>query len=88
MITISEHVPTWINHESTFESVPLSVVIKALERQYGLVFKGQSLSLDMEFSGGFPHNDMALALRLVFEPLKVSYKVENNRVVVIGERTR
>ncbi|MFY0598542.1 MAG: FecR family protein [Cyclobacteriaceae bacterium] len=72
--------PGWKNHESTFESLPLKYVLVALENQFNIQFDGAVLDQDLLFSGSFPHSDMELALKIVFEPLQVDYTIKDNTV--------
>ena len=65
--------PTWIDGESTFKSVPIKYVIKALEDQYNIKFDAASIDDTTIFSGSFPHNNLRVAYTTVFDALQIKY---------------
>tara|TARA_B110000090_G_scaffold112197_1_gene125330 strand:- start:1100 stop:2023 length:924 start_codon:yes stop_codon:yes gene_type:complete len=65
--------PTWIDGESTFKSVPIKYVITALEQQYNIKIDSESIDDSTIFSGGFPHNNLNIALITVFDALHINY---------------
>ena len=65
--------PMWFNGESTFKSVPLHYVIKALENQYNITFNTTNIDDSEVFTGGFPHQNLNIALKTVFETLNITY---------------
>ncbi|MGB0981055.1 MAG: FecR family protein [Winogradskyella sp.] len=71
--------PTWIDGESTFKSVPLRYVIKALENQYNITFNAEAINKTDVFTGSFPNNNLNIALKTVFETLSISYYENENR---------
>ncbi|WP_299128759.1 FecR family protein [uncultured Winogradskyella sp.] len=71
--------PTWIDGESTFRSVPLRYVIKALEDQYDITFDTKAINTKDIFTGSFPHNNFNIALKTVFETLNINYNEKENR---------
>ena len=66
--------PSWINGESRFINAPLERVIQELEIQYNIKFVYSELP-QIRFSGTFPHSDLKLALKIVFDPLDINYSV-------------
>ncbi|WP_299101443.1 FecR family protein [uncultured Winogradskyella sp.] len=71
--------PTWIEGESTFRSVPVKYVISALEKQYNITFNTIEIDDSVVFTGGFPHNNLKVALQTVFETLDIKYSEKENR---------
>ena len=71
--------PTWISGESTFKSVPVRYVISALESQYNLSFNADDIDDSTIFSGSFPHNNLNVALKTVFETLHIKYIEKEKR---------
>ncbi|WP_420578442.1 FecR family protein [Ekhidna sp.] len=76
--------PEWLEGKTTFESVPVSQVFAALKNQYEIQFEGASFNPNMTYSGTFPHDDLNLALKVVFASLELDYELKNNGIVVIS----
>jgi len=76
--------PTWIDGESTFKSVPLRYVIIALEDQYNISFDTIDINDADVFTGSFPHNNLNIALKTVFETLNITYNEKENRNIKLG----
>ncbi len=71
--------PAWMNGITRLQNVPLSEVFEAMERTLNLQIENQEPSIDtIRFTGAFPNNP-ELALKLVLEPLNISYSFEANR---------
>lgn len=75
----SDKIPTWIHGESTFKSVPLRYVIKALEDQYQINFDTNSINDSDIFTGSFPHDSLNIALKTVFETNNITYSEKEKR---------
>lgn len=71
--------PTWITGESTFKSVPIKYVISALEEQYNITFNTESIDGSVLFSGSFPHNNLNVALKTVFETMDIKFSEKEKR---------
>jgi ferric-dicitrate binding protein FerR (iron transport regulator) len=71
--------PTWVSGESTFKSVPIKYVITALEDQYNIKLDSESIDDATIFSGSFPHNNLNVALKTVFEALNIKYNEKEKR---------
>ena len=71
--------PTWIAGESTFKSVPIKYVILALEDQYNITFNAETIDNSTLFTGSFPHNNLNVALKTVFETLNIKYSEKEER---------
>lgn len=65
--------PTWIDGESTFKSVPLHYVIKALEAQYNITIDAKDIDATTIYTGSFTHKDLNTALKTVFKSLQIQY---------------
>lgn len=83
---ISNKLPTWINGESTFNSVPLAYVIKALEDNYNVSFDTKSIDNSEVFTGSFPHDSLSIALKTVFETLNITYSEKEKRNIKLRYR--
>lgn len=76
----------WNANESHYEAVPLEQVIADLERQFHIEIEAGNLNRDQLFTGSFGHNDKELAIRSVSVPLKLEYRFETDRKVVLYEK--
>ena len=72
--------PNWFKGESDFKSVPLKVVINELENQYKIKIKSDKIDALQLFTGSFSHQDLNIALKSVFLPMDIDYKIENKKV--------
>lgn len=75
--------PVWLTKESNFENVPLSLVLKEVERQYPVKISVEDINTDKRFTGSFTHKNIELALKSICEPLQLNYKINNNGAVTI-----
>ncbi len=78
--TISNEEPLWKNGESSFQSIALRYVVYSIENQYGIKVKSDQINLEQKFTGGYTHSDLKVALKTVFEPMKID-------VIFTGENT-
>lgn len=67
--------PSWINDESSFDNATLLDVIKELEIQYPIKVTSNNIDLNRRYSGSFSHKNLNLALRLICEPLNLSFEI-------------
>ncbi|WP_341214459.1 FecR family protein [uncultured Wocania sp.] len=72
--------PSWLAKESSFDNVPLWQVINELEIQYNIIIDASKVDVTKAFSGSFTHVDKNIALQSVTIPLKLSYKINGNKV--------
>jgi ferric-dicitrate binding protein FerR (iron transport regulator) len=75
----SERMPAWVHGESTFKSVPIRYVIKALEDKYNVAFNTEAIDDSETFTGSFPHDSLSIALKTVFETLNITYNEKEKR---------
>lgn len=77
--------PDWINGESSFKSVPLKYVLDELERQYKVTVKTQNVDLNQIFTGGFPNQNIEIALENITFPVNLNYVFNKNKNVITLE---
>lgn len=65
--------PSWLNHSSTFKSIPYSEVIAEFERQYNVSIEFENINDSQNFTGSFTHNDIEIALKSITLPLQLKY---------------
>lgn len=73
--------PSWIQQESSFNSIPLDQVIAELERQYDIKIKVEGVDTSKLFTGSFTHTDEKIALQAVTIPLKLSYRIQGKTII-------
>lgn len=71
--------PSWIKNESSFDNATLLSVIKELQRQYPIKVTTSNIDLNQRFSGSFSHENITLALRLLCEPLNLSFTIDKGK---------
>ena len=80
----TRNIASWREGESIFKSSPLSEVIQAITAQYEYDLKEANLDLTQRFTGSFIHDDIDKALRMVFLPMGISYKLDTqNKIILI-----
>lgn len=73
---------SWMTGESSFESTPLSEVIKSIENQYDIQVKNTGkIDLTQRFTGSFTHNNLQVALKTVFVPMKIDITFTNEKTI-------
>lgn len=75
--------PSWTKGESTFENLPLKEVVKALERHYKIHFEFKNIDLKQRFTGSFTHDNLELALKSVFYPMGIKYKLRGKKPILL-----
>jgi ferric-dicitrate binding protein FerR (iron transport regulator) len=78
--------PVWLSNESNFESAPLSLVLKELERQFPIKVTVGKVVPDHRFSGTFTHTSLELALQAICGPLHLNYEINKNGTVFINAK--
>ena len=73
--------PSWLNGESSFVSVPLKYVILELEKQYNIEIDAHRIDDSIIFTGSFSNKDLKLALVSVFKTMDIQYIKEKNGVL-------
>lgn len=72
--------PPWLQNESGFINAPLAQVIRTLESEFDLTIITGSINTDRRFTGSFPNHNLNLALKIVFEPLGITYQLKKDRL--------
>ena len=75
--------PSWQTGKSTFSNAELYVVLHELEIQYGISFSYEAQVVQGHFTGTFLHDNLELALKSVFVPMGIDYKVADDQKTVI-----
>ena len=70
--------PSWLNHKSTFKSIPYREVIAEFERQYNVSIEFDTINVSQNFTGSFTHNDIKIALKSITLPLQLKYSKTDN----------
>ncbi|MEX0291535.1 MAG: FecR family protein [Flavobacteriaceae bacterium] len=78
-------VPSWINNESTFKSIPLSYVLDEFQRQFNIKVETRNIDLDQLFTGTFSNTNVNLALQSISTPSQIKFKLEGNKVLIYAE---
>lgn len=71
-------VPTWIHDETSFRSVPYSVVLKEFERQYNVDITAPEAT-DLYFTGSFSNKDIETALKSITLPFRLKYRFTDGK---------
>ncbi|MBR9915960.1 MAG: DUF4974 domain-containing protein [Algicola sp.] len=70
--------PTWLNHKSSFKSIPFNQVVSEFERQYNVTIEVEQIDTSQSFTGSFTHNDIEIALKSITLPLQLKYSKTDN----------
>ncbi|EWH14950.1 anti-FecI sigma factor FecR [Cellulophaga geojensis KL-A] len=79
-------VPSWTLNESTFKSIPLEFVFNELQRQFNLTVNTKNVNTKQLYTGSFNNKDLDLALKSISIPSKISYTLEENKVLFYAEK--
>ncbi len=74
--------PSWLDARSTFNGVPLWVVLKELERQYDVTISADQISKEVLFNGAFTHTNIDQALKQITLPLELTYSINSNTITI------
>jgi transmembrane sensor len=77
--------PDWLNGESSFKSVPFSLVIDELERQYKVSVETVNIDTHQLFTGSFSNKNLEIALKAITIPVNSRYKINGNQIVISFE---
>ena len=78
-------IPSWLNNESTFKSLPYKEVIAEFERQYHVDITLVNIDTNQLFTGSFAHNNLEVALKAITLPLHVTYSKTNRTIILKRE---
>jgi ferric-dicitrate binding protein FerR (iron transport regulator) len=83
---ISAVEPSWKKGESSFKSVPLEYVIKALKNQYKITIDASKIDVNKRFTGSFTHKNLQVALQTVFVPMKIDVTFKDEKTVLLQKQ--
>ena len=70
-----KNVPSWMNNESHFNSLPFEQVIWEFERQYNTKVATSNVDTSQLFTGVFTHNNKEAALQSICFPLHLKFTI-------------
>jgi len=76
--------PSWLDNESSFQSVPFVQVIQEFERQYDVSVRANNVDLNQLFTGRFVHDDQALALQEISVPLNLTFELTKDKLIILS----
>nr|WP_297782604.1 FecR family protein [uncultured Allomuricauda sp.] len=79
--------PSWMNNESNFESIPLKYVFAELERQFNVKVSSKNIDINTLFTGSFNNTDLNMALKSISTPSQTQYKIEGDNVLFYAGNT-
>lgn len=79
------NVPSWMNAESSFKSIPLKYVLDEFERQHNIIVATKNVDLNQLYTGSFSNTNSDLALQSISTPSQIKFKFEGNKVLFYGE---
>ncbi|MCK0160592.1 FecR family protein [Allomuricauda sp. F6463D] len=80
-------IPSWMNNESSFESIPLKYVFAELERQFNIKVSSKNIDTNLLFTGSFNNTDLNMALKSISTPSKTNFNVEGDNVLFYAGNT-
>ena len=83
-VNVTDVAPSWINNESSFQSVPFSEVVRELEIQFNVSVTTNQVDLNQLFTGKFSHSDLSLALKSITLPLNLEYQIKDKQNIVLS----
>ena len=82
LLDINHEKPIWQSGFSKFTAEDVKAVFAELERQYDIKVDYPS-SLNREFSGNFPHNDLERAIKNICDPLNIGFTISTNQKTIV-----
>lgn len=79
--------PSWMDNESSFQSIPLKYVLAEFERQFNIEVKTKNIDAERLFTGTFNNNSIKLALESISIPSQISYTLGEDNVLFYAEDT-
>ncbi|MBR9855923.1 MAG: FecR family protein [Algicola sp.] len=80
-------IPSWMNNESSFESIPLKYVLAELERQFNIKVSTENIDTNLLFTGSFNNTDLNMALKSISTPSKTNFKIDGDNVLFYAGNT-
>lgn len=82
---LHDNAPSWLNKESSFNSIPLSFVLNEFQRQFNVHVETQNVNGDQLFTGTFSNTNIDLALQSISVPSQIKYKLEGDKVLFYAQ---
>ncbi|MBO0343345.1 MAG: FecR family protein [Bacteroidota bacterium] len=79
--------PSWMNNESSFESIPLKYVFAELERQFNIKVTTENIDTNLLFTGSFNNTDLNMALKSISTPSKTRFTIDGDNVLFYAGNT-
>ncbi|MEN8790420.1 MAG: FecR family protein [Flavobacteriaceae bacterium] len=73
----SHQKPHWMENISSFQGIPIIMVVEELERQYNIEVELEGVQDSTLFTGGFEHENLENALKAITLPLNLNYRIES-----------
>lgn len=80
--------PSWMNNESSFESIPLKYVFAELERQFNIKVSTENIDTNLLFTGSFNNTDLNMALKSISTPSKTRFTIDGDNVLFYAGNTQ
>lgn len=81
----NQSVPSWLQNQSRFKSLPFREVIAEFERQHDVHISLKNIDDSQLFTGSFTHNDIEIALKSITLPLHLTYSKTDNIITLKRE---
>lgn len=81
----NESIPSWLQNQSRFKSLPYREVIAEFERQHDVSISLENIDDSQLFTGSFTHNDIEIALKSITLPLHLTYSKTDNIITLKRE---
>lgn len=80
-------VPSWMDNESSFTSIPLRYVLDEFERQHNIEVITKNIDTNQLFTGTFSNTDPKIALESISTPSQIAYKLSEDNVLFYAKDT-
>ncbi|MDF0717071.1 FecR family protein [Muricauda sp. 334s03] len=80
--------PSWMNNESSFESIPLKYVLSELERQFNIKVSTKNIDTNLLFTGSFNNTDLNMSLKSISTPSKTRFTIDGDNVLFYAGNTQ
>ncbi len=72
----------WQSGSFYFDNQPLEEVLETIERQFGVEVESFEHIKKLRYTGYFSNKDLQTALKLICDPLELSYTIERKKVLI------
>lgn len=76
-------IPSWIENNSSFKSMPYKYVVKELERQFNIKIEYDQIHSETLFTGNFTHTNLEMALQAISIPLNLEFTIFSSEKVFL-----